>query len=542
MTFTEFLSHFNEVQGSNDKFYAQCPICIDNNHNLTITNTGGAYIPLCCNGCNTDDIIIKAFASSQVAYSVKPTDFTDTGNARIFAREYKGRAIYIKSIDWLTWNGKKWDEGELEAAGLAMKLTDRMLEEAREEVKSAGDALTSATVEEDEEAKRKANIQVKIAAQYRKHAHNSRNQPKITSMLKLSRTLMEIKPDKLDAHPYLLNTPDGIVDLSTKEIKPHDPNLLCTKITKCSPGDRGKKMWYDFLDTITQGDEKMVNFLQQVAGMAAVGKVYEENLIMAIGDGKNGKSAFFNALAIVFNDYASTIAAEILTTANRSKGAELATLKGKRLVIAAETEEGARLSVSMLKQIASTDKIHAERKYKDPEDFMPSHSTILYTNHPPRVGSTDTGTWRRLVLIPFKVEIPTATEVKNYADVLATQAGESILSWIIEGAYNYIACGHKLIIPEFVHDAIEDYQAVNDWMTEFLTEFCEVGQGQSTKASKLYEVYHGWASKSQGYARHNSDFKAELEKRGFVNKRNNTGAMWHGLGLIPQDTCNKWYN
>jgi putative DNA primase/helicase len=467
--------------------------------------------------------------------SVKPTDFTDTGNARIFAREYQGTAIYVKSVNWLTWNGMVWVEGKLDAAGLAMKLTDRMMEEARAEVKAAGDAITAAKVSEDDEARKKANQQAGYAEQYRKHARNSRNKPKITAMLDLACTLLQVKSEKLDADAYLLNTPAGMIDLKTKRTQPHDPQAYCTKMTVCSPGDKGQQMWFDFLNTISGGDEKMIDFLQQVAGMAAVGKVFEENLIIAIGDGKNGKSAFFNALAIVLNDYAGTIAAEVLTTANRSKGAEMATLKGKRLIIAAETEEGARLSASMLKQIASTDKIHAERKYKDPEDFTPSHTTILYTNHLPRVGSTDTGTWRRLVLIPFNAKIDTKQEVKNYADVLAREAGPAILEWIIEGAANYISTGHKLIMPEFVHMAIEEYQDANDWMTEFLTEFCEEGQGRSVKARPLYTTYHDWATVAHGYARRSDDFAAELEKRGFQKRKTNTGATWYGISLVPQE-------
>lgn len=468
--------------------------------------------------------------------SVRPSDFTDTGNARIFARENRGEAIYVKSIDWLTWNGTAWTEGELEAAGLAMKVTDRMMQEAREEIKAAGDAMTAATVANDDEAKKKAKQELDLAEAYRKHAKTSRNQPKIAAMLKLARTLMQVKPDKLDANPYLLNTPAGMVDLRTKQVLPHDPKAYCTKIAKCGPGSEGRQMWAEFLDTISGGDGKMQNFLQQVAGMAAVGKVFEENLIIAIGDGKNGKSAFFNALANVLNDYAGTIAAEILTTANRNKGAELATLKGKRLIIAAETEEGARLSASVLKQIASTDKIHAERKYKDPEDFQPSHTTILYTNHFPKMSSTDTGAWRRLKPVPFSAKIETKSEVKNYADVLAREAGPAIMEWIVEGAADYIERGHKLVIPEFVQEAIEMYENENDWMGEFLEECCVIEQGRSVGSQSLYDAYHNWGKLTQGYARSKSIFKKELEKRGYFSGKESKGIMWYGLSLIPQES------
>ena len=90
-------------------------------------------------------------------------------------------------------------------------------------------------------------------------------------------------------------------------------------------------------------------------------------------------------------------------TANcrRNVKPEIAELKGKRLIIAAELEEGTRLSTSILKQLCSTDQIRGEKKFKDPFDFTPSHTAVLYTNHLPKVSASDDGTWRRLIVIPF---------------------------------------------------------------------------------------------------------------------------------------------
>jgi len=138
-------------------------------------------------------------------------------------------------------------------------------------------------------------------------------------------------------------------------------------------------------------------------------------------------------------------------------------------------------------------------------------------------------------MIPFYAKIPPQKEVKNYADVLAREAGPAILDWIIEGAADYIDIGHKLVIPEFVHDAIEQYQDANDWMAEFLSEFCETGPGRSVKARPLYSAYHDWASVAHGYARRSDAFKDELEKRGFEQRKTNQGLKWFGLNLAPQE-------
>lgn len=463
--------------------------------------------------------------------SVRPYDFTDTGNAQVFARIFRDKAIYVKSVGWLTWDGRVWNDNELDARELAIKLTDQMLYEANVEVKAAGEALTAASVAEDKLAQGEAQERKKKAEAYRAHAKKSRQASRITGLLTLAQALMQVLPDKLDAEPYLLNTPDGVVKLYDLTIMPHDPSLYCTKITNCGISDEGMSMFQDFLRTVTQGEAELASFLQLVAGMAVIGKVFSENLIIALGDGMNGKSALFNALAAVFGSYAGTIAAEVLTTANKNKGAEMATLKGKRLIIAAETEEGARLSSSMVKQLTSTDKIHAERKYKDPEDFAPTHTIVLYTNHLPRVGSTDGGTWRRLVVVPFTAKITATQEVKNFADKLYREAGGAIMAWAIEGAARFIQTGHKLTIPAAVQYSIDQYRQDNDWLGAFLEECCETGPGKQCSGTQLYDAYRFWAERTGEYKRHAKDFKAEMEKRGFKWRKTNRQNIWLGLAL-----------
>lgn len=133
------------------------------------------------------------------------------------------------------------------------------------------------------------------------------------------------------------------------------------------------------------------------------------------------------------------MSSDVLTTGkSRNIKPEMAELKGKRLVIASETEDGQRLSSASIKQLCSTDEIYAEKKYKDPFSFTPSHTLVLYTNHLPKVGEIDKGTWRRLIVIPFDAKISTNDDIKNYADYLFENAGGAILKWIVEGSKKII--------------------------------------------------------------------------------------------------------
>ena len=104
-----------------------------------------------------------------------------------------------------------------------------------------------------------------------------------------------------------------------------------------------------------------------------------EALIIAYGEGRNGKSTFWNVIARVLGTYSGNISADMLTVGcRRNVKPELAEAKGKRMLIAAELEEGMRLNTANVKQLCSTDEIYAEKKYKDPFSYIPTHTCFLY--------------------------------------------------------------------------------------------------------------------------------------------------------------------
>ena len=268
----------------------------------------------------------------------------------------------------------------------------------------------------------------------------------------------------------------------------------------------------------------------------AVGKVEVEALIIAYGCGRNGKSTFWNSVSRVLGLYSGNISADTLTFGcRRNVKPEMAEVKGKRLLIAAEMQEGARLNDSTVKQLCSVDDIFAEKKYKDPFSFSPSHSLVLYTNHLPRVSASDDGTWRRLIVIPFNAKIEGKSDIKNYGDYLYQNAAESILAWIIEGAKKVIDLGYKFPVPAIVQKAIDDYRSQNDWFGNFLAEKCEVGDGLKESSSTLYQAYRNYCLDCNEYVRNTADFYLALENAGFERLVLNRKRYFKGLKLKTDD-------
>lgn len=467
---------------------------------------------------------------------VRPPDFSDAGNADIFTHRYKGQLIFTDALGWLFWNGKVWERGDHKAESLAMDFTGDMLTEAKQKYASALHTLAdvkaqvaegSATRQDMTEAKEGA----RVASDYLAHAKQSRSAFRLKAMLTLSKPALVMDVDKFDSNPADLNTPLGIVNLNTGQIRPHDRAAYCSRITSVVPGTAGAELWISFLDTITGGDSSLVGFLQLVAGMALHGKVYHEGMILAYGAGRNGKSTFFNSLLAVLGDYAGTLDVGTLTTDRQNRGAALATLRGKRLVVAGELEEGKRLSVATVKQICSTDKITIEEKYRMPESITPTHSLILYTNFLPRVGSMDAGTWRRLQVVPFNAIIPTHSAISNFGDNLVKEAGPSILAWAIEGAVNFARNGYKLDIPGTIEEMTDEYRQRENWLDNFIDECCIRETNARTGAAELYSTYKEWSTQNGDFTRRLNDFNCAMETAGYKKIAPKNRKTWVGLRI-----------
>ena len=514
---------------------AKCAPPLDDNEVQTIWNS-------VCSGYKkkvagkADYIAPAEYAAMEFNAAVEPDDYTDVGQARVFVEQYGGRVRYSAATKWLVYDGRKWDESELQAQKLAQELTDRQLADARTRLKKARAAEDAAIEAGDDDAAHDAHEEAEAAKAYRAFVLGRRKTSRIAATLTEARPAVEIRVSDLDRDGFLLNTPGGTVDLRTGAMRPHDPNDYLTKMTAVAPSLDGMGLWLDFLDRLTCGDRDLQEYLQVCSGMEAVGNVYVEKLTVAYGSGGNGKSSFYNAKARVLGDYYGGLSSETLTAnCRKNKSPEYAELRGKRLVIAAELEEGMRLDTAIVKKLCSTDPIKAEKKFKDPFDFIPSHSTVLYTNHLPKVGTNDTGTWDRLVVIPFNARFRgTAGEIFNYAEYLLENCGGAILTWIIEGARKFIAAKFHIKQPDCVTRAIDEYRNDNDWLKDFIEECCMVSPEYTVRAGDLFDAYRTHTSGKHEWARTAAVFKAAVTVAGYNWRKTSAGALYYGLKLKPE--------
>ena len=483
--------------------------------------------------------------------SLKPADYSDIGQAKVLAKEYGVELRYTAATDYIRFCGEYWIESKQQAVGAAEEFLDLQLADAKDDVRRAKQALLDVGVAEDDIMSGGKALEKKIsgdqteaylsylsALAYQAFVMKRRDMKYVVSALQAAKPMLEISVSDLDRDGFLLNTPDGTYYLpdGLEGRRDHSPEDYITKITAAGPGDQGKELWLDALDKIFCKDKSLIDYVQQIVGMAAVGRVYMEAMIIAYGEGSNGKSTFWNTIARVLGTYSGNMSADALTVGcKRNVKPELAEVKGKRLIIAAELEEGMRLNTSVIKQLCSTDEIFAEKKYKDPFSFTPSHTLVLYTNHLPKVGAMDSGIWRRLIVIPFNAKITGGNDQKNYADYLVENAAPFVMAWIIEGAEKAIGQNFHIPAPACVKEAINKYKSDNDWLAHFLNDCCERGDGYEVGSGKFYSEYRAYCARVGDFTRSTTEFYNAVEQAGFkrVKKKH---SMWIlGLRLLECD-------
>ncbi|MEN9815514.1 MAG: hypothetical protein RLZZ412_1496 [Verrucomicrobiota bacterium] len=415
----------------------------------------------------------------------------------------------------------------------------------------------------------------------------------IEAAIGLARKMLTVDADLLDADPWLLNCANGVVDLRSGQLRPHDPALLMTRSTGThyqgadyTSGPPGApSYWAQVVLTICGGDPELAGFLRRWFGYASTGSVREQVFVVHWGDGANGKSTILDTVAATLGDYAMTAASGMLAgssghgassaSGEAAAGAatpEVAALRGRRMVTAHETSDGVTLREGFVKRVTGGDRIVARQLYGDPFEFQPTHKLQLLTNSRPVVRGQDHGIWRRVRLVPYLVRFGTPEDVAAgharavrdlaLAERLATPEMRSeVLGWLVRGAVEWATTG--LREPTVVLEASEAYRREQDRVGTFVHECCEVdtrslagGAAGAAGAPDrwaepltlgmggLYPAYASWCKDAGAHPLSRQRFLAEVQRAvpGLVVRdagvkgeggRRRTVTLVTGLRLLP---------
>ncbi len=292
-----------------------------------------------------------------------------------------------------------------------------------------------------------------------------------------------------DADRWLFNTPDGIIDLRSGQIAPHNRAALMTKIAAAGP--RGDcPVFFEYLVEATGGDEALQRYLKRVAGYCLTGSIEEHCILFCHGPGGSGKTTFLLLIQDLLGDYAVNSPMNAFTVATGERHpTEFAHFFGARVVAASEIEEGMRWDEGKLKAISGGDKITARYMRGDFFTFEPQFKLLLAGNHRPRMRSADDAMRRRMQVIPFRHK-PAKVD-KQLREKLGAELG-GILRWAVEGEIERRHLG-GLNPPKVVQDATDKYFRDENTIGRWLDERCAIEANAWSETRALHRDYVHWA-------------------------------------------------
>ncbi len=436
------------------------------------------------------------FLEKTTSYT-NPTN-TDVGNSERLVKRHGHKMRYSHPHKkWLIWNNSCWS---WDTNGYVMNL-------AIETAKSIADETKTVSLYQSQD--------------FLRWSARSLASERLIAMLILAQTQLSVAPEELNANPWLLNVKNRTIDLKTGLIKTPDPADLITKSAPVIYNPNAvSSEWLSFLNKIFNGDQELIRFLQRAIGYSVTSSTKEQVMFICHGIGCNGKSTLLETISHLLGiDFAMEAPPELLMQRQQSQHpTELASLDGKRMVIASESGLGKALNEERVKSLTGSDSITARVMRGDFYTFEPTHKLWMQTNHRPNIKGTDYGIWRRIKLIPFNVKI---TEQEKDADLptrlRSAESLSGILNWVLEGVRLWQDEG--LGEAQAVSEATNEYQTTMDIIGNWIADCCVLNPNKFEAASDLYDSYANWCKDSGMPSENKIIFGSRLKDKGLSEKK-----------------------
>ncbi len=511
---------------------------------------------------------------------------TDIGNARRFLHRHGETTLSIEGLGWAIHDGRRWGmdyhdslvrplaHETVELIRHESKLVKASQEEfelvaaAREafprwrELKKKGRARTpedetelltlGGVVKAGQDAQ--AEVDDRRARRVR-YGKTSASTGKMDNMLSEARVYRSGPVSVLDADAYALNVANGTLRLFQRVpdgpardgagiwdvcLDPHNKTDLISKLAEVDfRAEDECPLFLNFLDTILPDDDVRA-FMQRYLGYCMTALTREQVFVFLYGSGRNGKSTLVDLICRLLGDYTTTVPFETLAGDDRRKGSEatpdLVRVPGARIVRASEPESGMKFRESMVKSLTSGEPILIRRMREEFIEIYPTFKLIISGNHRPDIRGGDDGIWRRVLLVPFEVQIPKDQVDRALPDKLWVERA-GILNWLIAGALSYLQEG--LRVPEAVRAATDEYREQSDPYGAFLKAACDV-TGDDTDVETpgdLYAAFKIFCERQGFFAVGVSTFNKALPEKaathGFRKAKSMGLSVYRGIRVNP---------
>lgn len=425
--------------------------------------------------------------SNETICSYAPTDL---GNAECVKFLYGEQLAHNDALGWMIWNGKCFEPAPYRVP-LMIAQAFRLRAKAANEQHNEEIAAKSVTMARA-----------------------------IGACQSLLASLCYVDVSEFDVDGDLFNFQNGVVDLRTSRLYPHDPAFhftWCANVEyKPDALNMDNPLWQEFLRSAIPMSE-VREYLQLALGYAMTGHTSEECLFYMFGPTRSGKGTISETLLALVprpifmeTDFVSFTSKR----ENDTQCFDLAPLRPARIVFASESNKYQSLNPAKVKALTGGNEIHCAFKHKDTFSYKPKYTIILSSNHDVNADVDDDAIWNRVKAIELPNSHLGEEDRSLKRRLLEKEQLEYIAAWLVTGARKWYERGSRgLETPQAVKQATLEQREKQDTLRAWLDECCELDTDACTHGTIVRQSYENWCKENGVTPKQRNAFYDGLRKR-----------------------------
>jgi len=353
-------------------------------------------------------------------------------------------------------------------------------------------------------------------------------------------------------HQHIIPTLSGYLHLHTDgriELSKPDPSLGVDYVIQAKLSSQIKEgedyvpqpvspqsLFGQFLDA-SLPDLSIRNVVQELCAQSLLPMNY--NIAgWFVGQGANGKGVMMEVIEAIHRQSCR------LRLDRLAEKFSLEPLVGSSIVLVDEVAN-AKFDEELFKSLVAGNGVDVDRKYDKPLRSYRSHAKwIIASNNVPHIRDKSDGVWRRIVFIPWQVQIEEGKRIPDLDKKIIESELHIVLDWLLEGAVRIVKRGRfrsedemPAIIQAQKHTMRLESDSILAWIED---EGIHCSSSTETSNDEIYKAYRDWCEQTQRTAMGSEMFwkslRARFPKMTTTNRR--VGAKrkrYSTLSLIPME-------
>ncbi|HMN39050.1 MAG TPA: phage/plasmid primase, P4 family [Hyphomicrobium sp.] len=290
----------------------------------------------------------------------------------------------------------------------------------------------------------------------------------------------------------LLVVRNGMVDMRTGELIPHDPELFTFNALDYDYDQdaAAPERWLKFIREVFHEDS--VQLVQQICGYLLTPDTSRQAIFVFVGAAGSGKSTLGRVLHSILGN--RNVCSPSLSGLGTQFGQQL--LIGKQLALISEMKldhhDNKEAIARVLLNVSGEDPVSIPRKNLTDWEGRLGVRFVILANAPPSLNDSSGALLRRYVVIEMPFSFVGKEDPQLEAKLMAERSG--ILKWMIEGRRNMPI---KFTTPSSSSEIVSSIDRLGAPVKAFVEDRCILDAEASCTKDELYKVYAQWHADSE---------------------------------------------